>query len=401
MTRMGWVSLAAVAAAMTAAGAASAQGFELWDQEVTRADGWTTEFGSIDGANYRIDVPDNFSGCLVISNHGYSQTPRNPSRGRVGGRTLLFGEYGCATAASSYSRGGWAIRDAMTDNEKLRGHFLRTYGPTNRVISTGGAMGAATTMTSLELYPHVYDGGLITCCGTMNPTLDAMNESFRMLALFDYYFPGVLPPLDGPLGDFQYGGATDERVIDAFEANPQAAEIFRRTTGRRMEHLANHVTFRWYIVHEAMERAGGMAFDNSTYIYTLDDDQAVVNAGVKRYESDPEAAQYFINWYTPTGELEDPLFIMTPVYDPVVTINNTIGYLDTVRRAGHYDNVTLQWYDHEGHGAVSTEEVEAAFAALWAWMDGGPKPATGKGVTIGERTGGMGIGAPDRVPVFD
>ncbi len=366
-----------------------------WVAGTTVFDDITVETGTLAGANFRIDFPKDWKKCLVISNHGYSPEPRDPAKGAPAERTKMFAKRGCAVAASSYSKGGWAIENAMTDNENLRKYFVRKHGATREVFSTGGAMGAAVTMTSLELYPNVYAGGLITCCGTMTAQMDqSMQGSFRMMALFDYYFPGVLPPPVGPLNGFMYGGDTDRKVQAALDANPQKAEIFRRTTGRRMEHLANHVTFQTYINHEYQERAGGLPFDNSTYIYTLDDDPATVNAGVKRYTADPKAMKYARKWYTPTGDLKKPLFIMSPVYDPVVTINNTAGYVDVVRRAGHMDKVVFQWYDHEGHGAVSPAEVESAFDALLAWSRGGPQPPSGHGVNRGTATGAMGIGAP-------
>jgi hypothetical protein len=392
MVRFGVLALALVLATPTIAqtpprpAPAAAPAAAPWDGK--------TEMGEIDGATFRIDMPAKWNGGLVIMNHGYSPEPRKPQPGAPSNRIRMFAQRGFAVAQSSYSKGGWAIEQAMADNEKLRKYFVRKYGKTNAVFATGGAMGASTTMTSVEMFPDVYTGGLITCCGTMLQPLESMQGSFRMMALFDYYFPGVLPSPVGPLNGFMYGGDTDRKVQAALDADPKKAEIFRRTTGRRLEHLANHVTFQTYINHEYQQRAGGNPFDNSTYIYTLDDDPAAVNAGVKRYAADAKAMEYAKKWYTPTGNLKRPVFIMSPVYDPVVTINNTAGYVDVVRRAGHIDKLAFQWYDHEGHGALSEAEVASAFDALVAWSKGGPKPPTGHGVNQGQARGGMGIGAP-------
>jgi hypothetical protein len=115
---------------------------------------------------------------------------------------------------------------------------------------------------------------------------------------------------------------------------------------------------------------------------------------VKRYVADPKAQAYAQKWYSPHGTPKRPLFIMSPVYDPVVTINNTAGYMDVVRKNSGLDKVAFQWYDHEGHGAVSDAEVASAFDALRAWAKGGPKPMTGKGLTIGTARGGMTIPGP-------
>jgi hypothetical protein len=352
-----------------------------------------SEYGELAGATIRIDVPTKWNGGLVVMNHGYDPVPRKPPRGAPNARAHVFTDRGYAVAQSSYSKGGWALEQAMGDNQTLIAYFKKKYGKTNAIFATGGAMGAATTMTSVELYPNLYTGGLVTCCGTMAPSSwEAMTGSFRMMALFDYYFPGVLPPPVGPLIGFTYGGATDAKIEAAFKANPQKAEIFRRTTGRRLEHLANHVSFQSYISHEMQQRSGGNPFDNSTYIYTLDDDPATVNAGVKRYVADQKAMDYAKRWYTPTGRPKKPIFIMSPVYDPVVTINNSAGYMDVVRKNGGGDMVAFQWYDHEGHGAVTDLEVASAFDALVAWSKGGPKPPTGHGVNQGVARGGAAVG---------
>lgn len=370
-------SIGLAALALSSSPIASAQG-----PAAPAADNLKTEMGEIDGASFRIDVPANWNHGLVIMNHGYSMDPRKPQPGAASARIKVFTDRGYAVAQSSYSKGGWAAEQAIADNEKLRQYFVKRYGKTTSLWATGGAMGASITMIEVEMHPELYSGGLATCCGTMVQS-EGLNANFRMLALFDYYFPGVQPPLIGPLNGYTYGGASDAKIKAALEADPQKAEMFRRTTGRRLADLPNHVSFQTYIIHEAQERSGGNPFDNSTFLYVTDDEQAKVNDGVKRYEADPKAEGYLKKWYTPTGKPQKPLFIMEPVYDPVVSVQFVTGYVDIARKNGGLGNVAFQFFDHEGHGALTNEEVAAAFDQLVAWSKGGPKPRDGHGQTQG------------------
>ncbi|HEY7797604.1 MAG TPA: DUF6351 family protein [Hyphomonadaceae bacterium] len=357
-----------------------------------------TERGVIDGATYRIDVPANWNKGVVISNHGYdaNTTPRQPPAIATApsARLRVYLDRGFAVAQSSYSRGGWALEQAMADNTKMISYFESKHGKIETLIASGGAMGASITMMSIEAQPELYDAGLVTCCSGLAPHLEAMNNNFELMVLFDYYFPGVMPPPVGPLNGYTNSQEMTRKVQAALDANPEKAEIFRRLWGRQKEHVASSFTFQSYIIHEAQERSGGLPFSNDTTIYNVDDDIQKVNEGVKRYKADKGANEYLKKWFTSTGKLQRPLFIMSPIYDPTVPVQNTEAYVDIVRRAGYDDMMVFQTYDHFGHGSTTTPEVANAFDALLAWMKGGPKPPSGRGITINEQRPARGAAAP-------
>jgi hypothetical protein len=145
----------------------------------------TTETGVVDGATYRIDMPKAWNKGVVMMNHGYSPEPRIPAAGEPSARLRVFLDRGFAVAQSSYSKGGWAVEQALTDNVKLLKHFEAKHGEAQTVIATGGAMGASITTASVEMQPDIYDAGLVTCCSGLDPRLENMNWNFEMLALFD------------------------------------------------------------------------------------------------------------------------------------------------------------------------------------------------------------------------
>jgi pimeloyl-ACP methyl ester carboxylesterase len=359
-----------------------------------------TETGVIDGATYRIDVPEKWNGGLIVSNDGYSPEPRLPASGPPSARNRIFLDRGFAIAQSSYSKGGWAIEQALSDNKKLIEHFRKKNGKTNMVIATGGAMGASVTTASVEMQPELYTAGLVTCCSGLDPRLENMNWNFEMLALFDYYFPNVMPPLVGPLNGMPYSignnSDTAKKIQAALDANPEKAEIFRRVWGRKKEDVAGTVAFHTYLVHEAQERSGGNPFTNETTLYNVDDDLVKVNSGVKRYKADPGKNVYLKKWYTATGKTTKPLMILSPIYDPIVPVETTEAYMALARREGNDGKVAFQFFDHFGHGSVTGAEVEAAFDDLLAWVKGGPKPPNGHGVNRADPPRAAAAGGPPR-----
>src|SRR5579863_2084795 len=72
-----------------------------------------TEFGEIDGAAYRIDIPENWNGGLVVYCHGYSPKPVTYEQGKpLPPVEEVFTDAGYALAQSGYHGGGWAVEEA-------------------------------------------------------------------------------------------------------------------------------------------------------------------------------------------------------------------------------------------------------------------------------------------------
>ena len=123
-----------------------------------------TETGVINGAEYRIDIPGNWNGGLVVYCHGYAATPGRFEKDKPLPPTqAVFTEAGYALAQSGYSAGGWAVEEAVFDTEALRHHFTEVYGKPKETYITGHSMGGFLTMTLVEKFPSAYDAGLPLC----------------------------------------------------------------------------------------------------------------------------------------------------------------------------------------------------------------------------------------------
>ena len=153
--------------------------------------------GVIDGAAYRIEFPEHWSGTLVLYAHGYEmvQTPRLPVTFKGSGAIAYRAEFlsrGAAFAETAYRTQGWAVKEALADIEALRRYFIQKYGKPTHTYLNGHSMGGFLTVVTLEREPEAYDGGL-ALCGPYLPALTFMGDSlFPMLVTFDALFPGVL-----------------------------------------------------------------------------------------------------------------------------------------------------------------------------------------------------------------
>ena len=277
------------------------------------------DIGEINGARFRIDVPEKWNGGLVMYCHGYSPVPGNFDNPKLNAMFDVFLNQGYAVAQSGYAAGGWAIQEAVEDTEALRRYFGRKYGAPKETYVTGHSMGGFLTMTLLETFPNVYDGGLALCGPLASASWFMTRRVFDMRVVFDYFFPGALPnPVKVP-SDFAMSPALNATVEKLLDSKPAQSAAMRRWTGLRdNKEMAGTLVFFTYILKDLEERAGGNPFDNRNTIYDGTEDDNALNDGVVRYKSEPRAAAYLERYYTPTGHLTRPMLAIHTTYDPLV-----------------------------------------------------------------------------------
>ncbi|WP_154814151.1 alpha/beta hydrolase family protein [Actinophytocola xinjiangensis] len=142
-----------------------------------------TYTGTLDGAEYLVEVPGDWNGTLVLYSHGYYPENYPPPPGFVMLSTaeatagwLL--DHGYALAASNFARPtGFAVEDALTDQIRLLDWFTDTVGRPRRTISSGMSMGGGIATLLAERHPRRVDGVLSQCgeydmLGAWNASLD-------------------------------------------------------------------------------------------------------------------------------------------------------------------------------------------------------------------------------------
>ena len=336
----------------------------------------TGDFGRLEGADYRIDVPQNWNRELIVFYHGYSPQPIRFAQGeRISPMFQPMLDEGYAVIQSGYSAGGWAVEQAYADTEKLRAAFVAKHGAPKQTWAMGMSMGGTLTTLTIESRPDIYAGAL-SLCGASEPSDRLVQRDLALRAAFDFYFPEVLPAvaeLRGPTA------ADERRVVAALAANPAARQaLLRWYAAAEEKNLPGVILFAGYEIAELTQRAHGLPVGNAELIYAGSGDDAALNAGVHRYSADAKAALYLAHWYTPTGKLLKPLLALHDSGDPLVPAASANEYALAVARAGHGDNFVQQYVDREGHCVFTPQEIGHAFDELVAWQHSGKRPSSGK-----------------------
>ncbi|MFC6646708.1 alpha/beta hydrolase [Granulicella cerasi] len=342
-----------------------------------------TEVGVLTGAPYRIDIPADWNGSLVVFYHGYSMTNVTfHIAERLGGQQAPFLERHYAVIQSGYSQPGWALPQAYPETEALRRYFVKRYGQPKETYVSGGSMGGALTMVTLELNPKPYMGGL-DLCGAVGPTYVSFDRRFAMRAAFDFYFPNVMPSLLNVPDDYIANNAERDKVMAALKKDPKSAEIMRHLlTVHTDTGVASNIAYFTYVVADMIRRSGGNPFDNRNYIYTgtTPGDSHMdyaLNDGVKRYAAEPKAREYLLRHYTPSGRLTKPMLAVHTVYDPIIPASTLMLYNQQVELEGFGDNLVQQYVRSEGHCNINGAEELRAFDELVEWVHHGARPQPG------------------------
>lgn len=342
-----------------------------------------TEVGSLAGAAYRIDIPNDWNHMLVVWYHGYAQDPVTfHIAERLSGRLEPLLDRHYAVAQSAYSQTGWALPQAYPETEALRQYFSRRFGAPRETYAVGASMGGALVMVTLELNPKPYIGGL-DLCGAVGPTYESFDRRFAMRAAFDYYFPGVMPSLVPVPDDYKADKAERERIEDALHDNPQGAAAMRSLMGLHTDaELASDIAYFTFVIGDMQRRARGNPFDNRNTIYsgtnpTSSTEDYELNDKVRRYAAQPSARAYLLHHYTPTGRLGKPMLALHTVYDPVVPVSQLAAYSRQVESAGFGQNLVQQYVHRDGHCTLRQDEVGEAFDELVDWTHGRSRPAAG------------------------
>lgn len=138
-------------------------------------------WGVLEGAGYRVEVPKNWNGMLVMYAHGYGGTGPTVTVSDAPIRAHLIAK-GYAWAASSFSKNYYDVRAGIEDTNALALAFQKIgtqngrtlAAPTKTYIigtSMGGHIAAAVDAEALETANHKvrYDGA-VPMCGVLGDT---------------------------------------------------------------------------------------------------------------------------------------------------------------------------------------------------------------------------------------
>ena len=335
------------------------------------------ETGVLDGAAYRIDMPVQWNGILLIYYHGYSETPVVFDKDKPNSMGTGMASAGFAVAQSGYSQVGFALEAAIPETEALRRYTIAKYGQPKETYVTGHSMGGQLTMITMESYPSRYDGAL-PLCGLLQPTTWAVEHGGAILAAFHYYYPNVIPGPANVPASLVIDDALVDKIAKALPTNPTGlAELMGLTHFKNRADLSSGLAFSTYIERDFELKLGAPVLNNANYIYAGGADDNALNDGVKRYTASNAALAYLKTWYTPTGVLLKPTLAVHTTYDPIIPADSVRLYADQVDRAGSSGNFVQQYVKADGHCNIDGSQTAVALQELIDWKHTGKKPAGG------------------------
>lgn len=317
--------------------------------------------GTLQGAAYRIDIPAGWNGDLVMLMHGYQPVgaPQATPMKAADATSVFLGQ-GYAVAQSQYASQGWAVGDAIVDNERLRQRFIRDFAHPAHTYLYGFSLGGLEAVASVERYPQAYAGALVMCGATLS-TPELMSRAVvAPLVAFDALIPGVLPDLAAPDSPAFIPPTV---FAEALQAHPEQAAVLEKRLQETPETLPT-LSLYYMILREFEQRAGGMPVDNRKTTYDGFGDDAAFNRQVHRYAGSPAAMAYAERNVTLTGDIAVPLVMQWNTFDQTIPSRFHPVYPDQVRAAGNGKWLTVLAPAGEEHCNFTDAEISAAFKTL-------------------------------------
>lgn len=346
-----------------------------------------TETGELNGAGFKIFVPEAWNGNLVMYAHGYAfmGTPVQSEDPNFQDRMSLFLGKGFAVAASDYAYQGFALPQGVDDTEALRNYFTEKYGEPKQTIMAGHSMGGGVTLAMLENFGAHYDGGLALCPLSSRPYLQCRKE-FDMYATFNGLFPGVVTSLTDIFDLEKPYEAQDPRKMvpraqeitkAIIEKDSALGAAFAQRFDLKFQDLPFSLFFNENVLRDLAQKSGGNPFDNTNTVYSGYPNDWEVNQKSERLAATVDPGVIFSK-YDRTGNINTPVVLMHTIYDQLIPPNYGVtNFENMVIDQGKTEFLSVYYTQGQGHCQFSPEETKMAFESLLGWLETGKKPIPG------------------------
>ena len=370
-------------------------------------------WGVHNGAGYRVEVPANWNGDLIMWTHGYRGEGNvlffNEDEFNPGFRAWMLSE-GYAWAASTYSKNSYNVAQGVKDTHALARRFNGLVSKPDNIYVGGYSMGGHIAAVSAEYYGNTYSGAM-PLCGVVGD-----------YELFDYFLDVNLAGQQLALGSSQFPVDDDylfdevPQIREAFgmEVDPaswfffqdfpltESGEQFKQLTELRsggdrpnFDEAFNFWfsiptgtglgNFIWELGLGDGTIAGGpgVAVDNADTVYEVDLDpgmgevEAVLNSDIARVTHDPQgrSEQGLSNPPSVTGDLNVPVLSMHNLGDLFVPYSMEVEYANNVAAQGNSDMLVQRAIRGVNHCDFTDAEMIEAMSDLINWVETGQRPA--------------------------
>ncbi|MBX3620549.1 MAG: alpha/beta hydrolase [Rhizobacter sp.] len=375
--------------------------------------------GVLDGAAYRVEVPANWNGKLVMYAHGYAGTGAalgvsNPSLRRY------FITHGYAWAASSYSKNYYDVRAGVEDTNALALAFTSIASANSRPLTaptkifiTGHSMGGHITAAAIEDEAYatavhkVRYNGAVPMCGVVGDT-ELFNE-FAAMQVTAQALAGVPAYPTDKWIDIQ--ALVTNALFTTFNTTPafptpsivaragagtQYVSVLQNITGGPRPMFAQGLAYGQSFpsaygtfVADPTTPVGSVSgilnknvLDTTGFTYTIDGDpdaSATLNASVQKITPAADANRLRtdgLRWIPKVnGEFKIPVVSIHTLGDLFVPFSMEQVYAQRVAAKGNSQYLVQRAIRGISHCDFTVAEQEAAFDDMIAWEAGGAKPA--------------------------
>lgn len=371
--------------------------------------------GEINGAPFRIRVPDTWNGTLLIFAHGYRDKADHP--GEVDDRNAQVAPIdaleapllaaGFALAGSAYKDNGWAFGDAIQDIKDLALFFRENVGPPERTIIAAVSFGTIAAFKSMEQFNGIFDGAL-SFCGAGAGTTRLWDSVVPAYLAYDVVFG--IPNSWGTVGEVRNDIDFHTEVLATLApefsniANFPKFEFIRlvgKTPGRGItpppppDFFPGWVLTDFFFMTEAraelQRRAGGPIVQNLDQNYSLTDAEKTYLAGIgvpgpvvdawlaqmnarRDIEASPSARNYLRNNTDFNGKIRNPVLTLHTIVDPLLVVANESAYAESIASENREDLLFQTYTTGLGHCSFTGPQILTAVGAIDLWVRTGVPP---------------------------
>ncbi len=349
--------------------------------------GATVRHGVYDGGVYRMEVPANWNGGLIMYAHGYRGEGRDIFVSNPPIRNHIIAS-GYAWAASSYRGNSYRPDYGVDDTLSLRAMFITEFRRPSWTILYGTSMGGHVAMASLEQHPDVYQAGLPEC-GVMTGTeildyLAAYSTAADYIsgtgllaitdtAAFTRHVTDVWLPAMGRPGAYTEKGRQFDSVVKFL----MGGNLPMREQGLLARYTANLGPRGWgYYSSSPATRAVSTRYIRFRIDPGLGIDEEEMNQRIRRIEPAPGARSATENpvFADFTGRIRVPVLTLHTTGDAFVPFSLEQSYRRKAMAVGTSHLLVQRAIRRPNHCQFEDAERIQALDDLVAWMNGGERP---------------------------
>jgi hypothetical protein len=371
--------------------------------------------GEINGAPYRIRVPETWNGTLLVFAHGYRDKADHPGENDNRNADIapsaaleapLLAQ-GFALAGTAYKDNGWAIKDAIQDVKNLAVFFRENVAQPQRTIIVAASLGTFVGFKSMEQFNGIYDGALCLC-GVGAGATRLWDSGVPLYLAYDVVFG--IPASWGTVGEVRNDIDFDTEVLAKLA--PELSNIAKFPKFEFIRLVAKNpgrgitpppppafypgwaLTDFFFITEaraELQRRAGGPFVQNLDQNYSLTAAEKAYLAGLglpgpvvdawlaqmnarRNIEADPSARNYVRNNTNFNGKIRNPILTVHTIIDPLLVVANESAYADLIAQTGKEDLLFQTYTTGIGHCNLTGPQVLTAVNAIDLWVRTGVRP---------------------------